>query len=83
MSNLQHTMQNARQYIMEDSRQDIRHQMIRQRVDSQLAQQGYTSCKALRLSYEVNENQVSYQGITKAELTLIGSSLPLMPPTQR
>ena len=67
MSNLQHTMQNARQYIMEDSRQDIRHQMIRQRVDSQLAQQGYTSCKALRLSYEVNENQVSYQGITKAE----------------
>lgn len=41
--------------------------MIRQRVDSQFAQQGYISCKALRLSYEMNENQVSYQGITKAE----------------
>ena len=42
--------------------------MIKQRVDYQLAQQGYTSFKALRLSYEVNEaNQVSYQGITKAE----------------
>ena len=67
MSNLQHTMQNARQYTMQDPRQDIRHQMIRQRVDSQLAQQGYISCKALRLSYEVNENEVRYQGITKAD----------------
>ncbi|WP_296204802.1 protein kinase domain-containing protein [Psychrobacter sp. UBA3962] len=67
MSNLQHTMQNARQHTMQDPRQDIRHQMIRQRVDSQLAQQGYISCKLLCLSYEVNENEVSYQGITKAE----------------
>lgn len=67
MSNLQHTTQNASQHTMQDPRQDIRHQMIRQRVDSQLAQQGYISCKALRLSYEVNENEVSYQGITKAE----------------
>lgn len=47
---------------------NARQQMIRQRVDSQLAQQGYTLCKALRLSYEVNEpNQLSYQGLTKAE----------------
>lgn len=67
MSNLQHTMQNARQYTMQDPRQDIRHQMIRQWVDSQLAQQGYISCKTLRLSYEVSENEVSYQGITNAE----------------
>lgn len=67
MSNLQHTTQNASQHIMQDATQDIRHQMIRQRVDSQLAQQGYISCKALRLSYEVNKNEVSYQGITKAE----------------
>lgn len=67
MSNLQHTMQNAREYTMQDATQDIRHQTIRQRVDSQLAQQGYISCKTLRLSYEVSENEVSYQGITKAE----------------
>ena len=67
MSNLQHTPQNASQYTMQDAMQYIRHQMIRQRVDSQLAQQGYISCKALRLSYEVNENEVSYQGITKAD----------------
>lgn len=53
---------------MQNKKQNARQQMIRQRVDYQLAQQGYTSFKALRLSYEVNEaNQVSYQGITKAE----------------
>lgn len=67
MSNLQHTTQNASQHTMPDAMQDIRHQMIRQWVDSQLTQQGYISCKALRLSYEVNENEVSYEGITKAE----------------
>lgn len=72
MSNQQHTTQSARQDTMQsvkqDTMQDAKHKMIRQRVDSQLVQQGYTSCKALRLSYEVNElDKASYQGITRAE----------------
>ena len=48
--------------------QDAKRQMIMQQVSSQLSQQGYASLKVVRLSYEINElNQVSYQGITKAE----------------
>ena len=48
--------------------QDAKRQMIMQQVNSQLSQQGYASLKVVRLSYEINElNQVSYQGITKAE----------------
>lgn len=72
MSNQQHTTQSARQDakqdVKQDAKQDVKQKMIRQRVDSQLVQQGYTSCKALRLSYEVNElDKASYQGITRAE----------------